>query len=83
MGKRTNHRTVNRRGLVSRYAALRGVSHARAEQMTRTWDRTELRECVERIEREERPYEPRRARSMKGQLTTVGAYTTMVDGVVR
>lgn len=83
MGKHTNTTAVNRAGLLRRYATLRGVSIPSAERMTRDWSRTELRECVERIEREERPVPGRRVRSLVGRVETVSAFTTMVDGVTR
>lgn len=83
MGKRSNAEAVNRRGLIARYARIRGVPHAQAEQMTRTWHRSDFRELVERIESEERPYVGRRARSSVGQVSTTASYVTMVDGITR
>lgn len=83
MGKHVNLETVNRRGLVARYARLRGITHPQADQFTRNWNRSDLRHTIERLEADERPYAGRRTRSTSGQLTTITGYTTMVDGIVR
>lgn len=82
MGQRTNPLSVNRRGLVQRYADLRGVTYERANQLTRDWPRSDLREVIERAETEERPYRGRRLKSTE-QTTRIGGYVTMVAGITR
>lgn len=94
MGKHTNYASVDRAGLVRRYAELRGYSHVRAAAVTQQWTRTELRECVESIENSEKGLSAYRGRHSrfasgpnsrfaKGATTNLSGFTTMVDGVTR
>lgn len=83
MGNRTNPYAVNRRGLVSRYAQLRGIPYARADHITRDWNRSDFREVVEAIERDETPYPGSRRKARNELTTTVSGYVSMVDGITR
>lgn len=83
MGKHVDLSTVNRAGLVKRYAALRGISTQDADRRTRDWSRTEFREVLEACEAEERLYAPRRLRTIPSRITSITGYTTMNDGIAR
>lgn len=76
MGKHVDLETVNRRGLLRRYAALRGITLEQAERTTRTWSRSEFRDILETSEAVELE-EPggAHARWTGGQTTTVQGLT--------
>lgn len=75
MGKHVNTRSVDRGGLVRRYATLRGITTEHAEKATRQWSRTELRDILEMAEREDSTVVGRHARWVRGQTTTVEGLT--------
>ena len=83
MGKHVDLTTVNRAGLVRRYAALRGISTQDADRRTRDWSRTEFREVLEASESDEIAYRPRRVRTIPSRITSITGYTTMNNGIAR
>lgn len=75
MGKHVNLRTVDKAGLLRRYAALRGLTMEQAERTARDWTRSELRSVVEAGEDEHTTGGTHAARDLKGQTTTAYGYT--------